>query len=222
MPRVAAVSRDYWILKRRRNPFIAREGLPIIALLVAAMMLGGWFLSPLFVLVGLPLLAWLVFVFRDPRRRIPASPLGVVSPVDGEVIETGTVDSAIGTGQANRILIRVDSFGAYTARSPAEGTIMDFSSAAAAAAGVVPERRGLWVQTDEKQDIVLQFSGYRFGLAPRAFLRFGERVGQGQRCAYLRLARLAEVQVPLDSRALVSAGQRVTAGTDLLARLPPP
>ncbi len=79
---------------------------------------------------------------------------------------------------------------------------------------------GLWVRTDEGDDVVLQFQGYRFGLAPMAFLRFGERVGQGQRCAYLRLTRYAEVQFPINSRIQVEVGQRVVAGCDVLGKLP--
>ncbi|MCH7854633.1 MAG: phosphatidylserine decarboxylase, partial [Proteobacteria bacterium] len=43
---------------------------------------------------------------------------------------------------------------------------------------------------------------------------------QGQRCAYLRLTRLAEVELPLAARILVTEGQRVSAGSDMLAKLP--
>ena len=81
---------------------------------------------------------------------------------------------------------------------------------------------GLWVQTDESEDVVLQFHGHRFGFAPLAFLGYGERVGQGQRCAYLRLTRLAEVQLPINGRVLVIEGQKVSAGVDMLAKLPHP
>nr|MDJ0700650.1 hypothetical protein [Woeseiaceae bacterium] len=77
----------------------------------------------------------------------------------------------------------------------------------------------LWVQTDEGVDMVLQFSGYRFGLAPRSFVRFGERLGQGQRCAYLRLTRFAEVHLPADNKVKVQPGQRVVGGSDLLAKV---
>ena len=80
----------------------------------------------------------------------------------------------------------------------------------------------LCVQTDEGDEVVLQFRGYRFGFAPKSFVRFGERVGQGSRCAYLRLARFAEVYVSIDSKILVEAGQKVTAGSDLLGKLPHP
>jgi phosphatidylserine decarboxylase len=84
------------------------------------------------------------------------------------------------------------------------------------------DSNGLWIRTDEDDDVVLQFHGHRFGLAPLAFLRYGERVGQGQRCAFLRLTRQAEVQLPIASRVLVTKGQRVTAGADVLAKLPHP
>jgi len=80
----------------------------------------------------------------------------------------------------------------------------------------------LWLQTDEGDDIVLQFHGYRLGLAPRSFVRFGERLGQGQRCAYLRLTRFAELHLPIESNILVKPGQVVTAGSDLIGKVPHP
>ena len=78
----------------------------------------------------------------------------------------------------------------------------------------------LWLHTDEGDDVVLQFAGYRFGLAPRSFMRFGERVGQGQRCAYLRLTRVAELHLPVATKVLVAPGDTVVAGTSLIGRVP--
>ena len=44
------------------------------------------------------------------------------------------------------------------------------------------------------------FPGGTRGFAPKAFVRYGERVGQGQRFAYLRLAPRAEVYLPATAR----------------------
>jgi len=165
------------------------------------------------------LFIYFVLVFRDPRRDVPAVPLGIVSPVDGTVVGIGLTDKSILNGEAHKIIIRVNSLGTYTARCPVEGKIMDFRGDRAHKQ-LPGETTGLWVRTDENDDVVLQFHGHRFGLAPRAFLRYGERVGQGQRCAYLRLTRFAEVQLPINGRVLVTAGQRVAAGSDVLAKLP--
>jgi phosphatidylserine decarboxylase len=130
-------------------------------------------------------------------------------------------DKGIVDGESHRIIIRVNSLGPYTARCPIEGKIMDLRGESLERI-VTSDRAGLWVRSDEDDDVVLQFRGYRFGLAPLAFLRYGERVGQGQRCAYLRLTRYAEVQLPIASRVLVKVGQRVMAGADVLAKLPHP
>lgn len=160
-------------------------------------------------------------IFRDPRRGIPASPLGVVSPVDGRVVSVDLADKGVLHGEAHRVQIRIDSFGTYTARAPVEGKIMDMRSVNGDK--IVDYRtNALWIQTDEGDDVVLQFHGYRFGLAPQSFVRFGERVGQGQRCAYLRMTRIAELHLPIASKILVKPGEVVVAGTDLIGKVPHP
>lgn len=203
----------------RQTPLIAGEGFPYVVIALVATgatwyVLGGAYASA-------PALAslWLFLIFRDPARDTPAVPLGVISPVDGKVIEVSLTErSALGR-EAHRIRIRINSLGTYTARSPVEGKIDDIRGNGADD-GAPQDFRGLWIRTDENEDVVLQFHGFRFGLAPTAFLGFGERVGQGQRCAYLRLTRVAEVQLPVNSRIMVTRGQRVAAGADLLAKLP--
>lgn len=203
----------------RRNPFVAREGLPFILVTALAAWLAFYYLDPLYVVPPVLLFALLFLVFRDPKRRIPAVPLGVVSPVDGRIVAVEPADKGVLQGEAHRVLIRIDSLGTYTARCPVEGRILDLNTLAAEK--VVDYRtNALWVQTDEGDDIVLQFLGYRFGLAPHSFVRYGERLGQGQRCAYLRLTRIAELHLPIECKILVEPGNKVVAGRDLIGRLP--
>ncbi len=177
------------------------------------------FFGLLYALPPLALLLYFYLIFRDPERPVPAVPLGVVSPVDGEVVALGLTDNSVLGGEAQKIMIRVNTLGTYTARCPVEGKIMDLSTDSDKDRIAVGSR-GLWVRTDENDDVILQFSGHRFGLAPRAFLQYGERVGQGQRCAYLRLTRMAEIELPLAARILVETGQPVVAASDVLAKLP--
>lgn len=167
------------------------------------------------------LFVFMYFIFRDPLREMPSVALGVVSPADGEVILIETTDKCVVQGNAHWIRIRVNSFGTYTARSPIEGKVMDLHSREE---GVGPDcpTNALWVRNDEGDDVVLQFSGYRLGLAPRSFIRFGERIGQGHRCAYLRLAKFADIYMPINGKVLVKPGQQLTAGTDLIGMVPHP
>jgi len=208
-------------LEGRRNPFIAREGLPFVLSAALAFGLALRYLDIAFAFAAALLFFVFVLVFRDPRRGIPASPLGVVSPVDGQVVDVDLADKDVLHGEAHRVQIRIDSFGTYTARAPVEGKIMDLRSVNGDSVADY-RTNALWIQTDEGDDIVLQFHGYRFGLAPQSFIRFGERVGQGQRCAYLRLTRFAELHLPIESKILVKPGQVVVAGTDLIGKVPHP
>ena len=205
-------------MRGKHIPFVAREGIPFLLLSAIVFALAVFYLNPGYSVVAAVLLTVLFFIFRDPPRSIPASPLGVVSPIDGRVVSVDLVEEGVLHGKAHRVLLRINSFGTYTARSPVEGKIMDLL-AVAGDETVDYQTNALWLQTDEGGDIVLQFRGYRFGLAPRAFLQFGQRVGQGQRSAYLRLTRLAELHLPITTKVLVEPGQKVVAGIDLIGKL---
>ena len=155
------------------------------------------------------------------RARAVVQRRTILSPVDGVVTEIEQTDRCVVQGEAYRIRIRIDSLGTYTARSPVEGKVMDLHSNVEGVGEDCPAN-ALWVRTDEGDSVVLMFDGYRFGLAPRAFTRFGERVGQGHRCAYLRLARFADVYMPIAGKVKAKVGERVIAGTDLLGTVPHP
>jgi len=171
----------------------------------------GWS-APLFVL-----LCWLFLLFRDPRRDVPPLPLAVMAPVDGRVTEVGYHQGLL-PGRWKKITISTNHLGAYTVRSPIEGAIHDVRDNARE---IDPRGRtsGLWVTSEEEDDVVLLFPGRHERFGPKAFVRYGERVGQGQRFAYLRLAPKAEVYLPESAEITVQVGNRVLAGSSVLANL---
>lgn len=179
------------------------------------------YFEPWIALLPIVVFVLMFLLFRDPRRDVPSVALGLVSPVDGEVVLVEKTDRCVVQGEAYRIQIRINSLGTYTARSPMEGQVMNLHSSTE---GVGPEcpANALWLRNDEGDDVVLQFHGYRLGLAPRSFIKIGERIGQGHRCAYLRLAQFAEIYMPVAGKVLVKPGQRVAAGADLVATVPHP
>ncbi|MEX2494466.1 MAG: hypothetical protein WD448_00175 [Woeseia sp.] len=201
----------------RRAFFVAGEGIPFLLLMIVVTVITWHFGGALPASVPFALLVWFYLIFHDPQRATPSVALGVLSPVDGTVIDVRKTDGVLG-GEAQKILLQVNSLGTYTARCPVEGKIMDLHGLSRDGSRA-EEAGGLWVLTDEGANVVLQFNGNRFGIPPRAFMRYGERVGQGQRCAYLRLTKFAEVLLPGDARILVSAGQQVSAGEHVLAKL---
>lgn len=205
-------------MRRPKFPLIALEGVPFVLICAGAGWflytgVGAWTLAP----VG-AVLVLLFLLFRDPSRQIPSVPLGVVSPVDGVVESIRLCDRGVTEGKARIVTLRISPFGTYTARSPVEGKISNLKKLAGERFGEF-RRHALLLVTDEGAHVVLQFQGYPFGIAPRGLKGYGERHGQGQRCAYLRLARRAEVHLPDDAQLQIEEGDRVAAASTLIAKL---
>jgi phosphatidylserine decarboxylase len=202
-----------------RYPLIAREGwLWIASALVTAGAVHVWF-----GLIALPLWAlvlFLLFLFRDPARKIPALPLGVVSPVDGKVIAVDTVHDVYLDRQALRVRIEMDFTNVYSAHCPMEGKVLQqWQDVPQAGADQAMTTLAQWIQSDEKDDVVLVIEVSARQPQPKWYAQSGERVGQGQRCGFIRFGSQVDVLLPVSSRIAVSAGDDVRAGSDVIATL---
>ncbi len=205
-------------MRRPQFPLIALEGVPFVLTCLAGAWflysgIGTWTLAPSAVL-----LVVVILLFRDPGRQIPSIPLGVVSPVDGVVESIRMSDRGVPDGKTRIVTLKINALGTYTARSPVEGKINNLKKLLGDRFGEF-RRHALLLVTDEGDHVILQFLGFPFGIAPRGLKGYGERHGQGQRCAYLRLARRAELHLPDDAQLKVEEGDRVTAASSLIAKL---
>jgi len=196
---------------------VASEGWPwLIALAVCwGLVYRFWGLGPAWPVAVIGFLLFLLF--RDPGRSVPPLPLGVLAPTDGRVVEVITGESPELPGQWTCIKIRNNHFGAYTVRSPIEGSVKDVRNIHEEHDRAGP--KGLWVRSEEQDDVVLLFPGAGSWRSPKAFIGYGERLGQGQRFAFLRLAPVAAVYLPATAVTRVHPGDPVTAGMSVLADL---
>lgn len=203
-------------MARSRYPIIARQGwLPIASSLCVAALV-GYFLGLVWALPLLALAALTAWLFRDPYRQIPATPLGVVSPADGVVESVDSVHDPFLQRDAMRVVLAMRGADVYTTRSPVEGKVMDMLQAESEDEGAM---HGVWIKTDENDDIVLVMRRGRLGSTPRCFVQCGERVGQGQRCGFINFGSRLEVYLPVNSRIDIRPGSHIHAGADLLGVL---
>ncbi|MDQ2069437.1 hypothetical protein [Natronospira bacteriovora] len=199
----------------REASLVAGEAwLPVGVLLLLSALALLWPL-PWLSLLGLLMAVGLLILFRDPVRRIPSTPLAVVSPVDGEVLAVEQPEEGASGERWTVIHLRISRLAAWSIRAPVEGKVMGLRGKKQG-----PER-GLWLRTDENDDIITELEGRSrpHWCRPIAFIRPGERLGQGQRFGYRRLAREARVHIQGNLNLKVAAGDRVRAGTDMLAVL---
>lgn len=160
-------------------------------------------------------IVFLALLFRDPARVVPPLPAVVYAPVDGRVTALQEVESGVSGPGWWRVQIRTSWLGAYTIRAPIEGTIQDI------AAGAIEGQRpaGMCIRSEEGDDVLLAFPRQGRLRTPRAFVRYGERLGQGERFAYLRLAPLAEIYLAGSCRLCVAIGDPVRAGDTVIGEL---
>lgn len=194
---------------------IAREGqIPVVASGIAGVLVAHYAGLPAAVVVWLIFLV-LVLFFRDPERDIPAVPLAVVSPADGKVISVGLQHDPYLERQSIRVTLEMNPYGIFSTRSPVEGKMMEPPN--------MPDDdgapHGVWLQTDEADDVVMVMNRGRLHNLPSCNVGFGERVGQGQRCGFIPLGARIDLYLPEASRTEVAPGDRISAGSDVIARL---
>jgi phosphatidylserine decarboxylase len=214
-----------------RYPLIAREGWTWIAIIamsaLVVYLLYGAMSAPLWLLAIL-----LLFLFRDPARKVPAVPLGIVSPVDGKVVAVETVHDSYLDREARSISIKMGLTSVYSAHSPMEGKVLEqwlgtpskiapvaSTDATAATDGKKTITYAQWIQSDEEDDLMLVIEASPRLSRPKCYTHSGERIGQGQRCGFIRFGSQVDVLLPVSSRVSVSVGDSVLAGSDIIATL---
>ena len=199
--------------------------LPIAIVLILASMLHyfyGWLAS-----VGLWIVAAaLIFIFRDPRRQVPPSPLGIVAPIDGKVVSVSQERDPYLDREAIRIKMRGSWWGVFGIRSAMEGKLNDqwFGALPNGADQSLYNSADIpsfaqWTQSDEGDDIVTTLSPKFARRGVRCEVHSGERIGQGKRCGFLPFGTDAETFIPANSRIEVKPGDKIKAGTRIIAIL---
>ena len=164
--------------------------------------------------------------FRNPERAIPDEPGAVVSPADGRVIAVGEVERPDGT-KALRVGIFLSVFNVHVNRAPVAGRVVSIErSGTKFLAAFDREAETRNVQLAMGLELA---SGVRIGVTQITGLiarrivcdaAVGEWLTRGVRYGLIRFGSRTDVLLPSDAEVVVTEGQRVKGGRDVLARLP--
>jgi phosphatidylserine decarboxylase len=163
------------------------------------------FLFPLMII-----LAFTLFFFRDPPRRIEE---GVVSPADGEV------DFVSG----RKIEIFMSPLDCHVNRSPVDGIITKivYQSGAnfpAYKRRTNAERNEIYINNEDGEFKVTQIAGL-FARRIVCYVKEGERVTRGQKIGMIRFGSRVILEVPVNFKFIKKMGERVKAGETIAVRL---
>ncbi len=208
---------------------IAPEGWPfILASVILTAIL--WFVDLRIgfyslVFPGISLTLFVVWFFRDPERDIPKSDSAIVSPADGKVIIVEEVDEErFLKGRAMKISIFMNVFNVHVNRTPATGRIIDifynpgkFFNASFDKASLLNEQNALLIEAENgKRYVANQIAGL---IARRIVCRVkpGDSLTRGARFGLIRFGSRLDVFLPLDVTVKVKVGEKVSAGSSILA-----
>lgn len=223
---------------------IAREGISIILSFVGIHLIflaGGlisgsaesW-LSPRFILFTLASVSALlalfsIYFFRDPEREVPQGEKLVVSPADGRILGLDRVEEqSFIDSPAERVSIFMNLFDVHVNRSPIEGTVRykeyrkgKFFNASLDKSSKENEALTLGIESPGREHRVLvrQIAGL---IARRIVCSVNESdaLKRGERFGMIKYGSRLEVYLPPGSDWRVASGDRVKAGTSILAELP--
>ena len=199
-------------------------GLSVAGIALSAIFL--WYLVPVFALA----LAFVLYFFRDPQRKVPATPRILVSPADGRVADVGEVEEKEFLRQRTvRIGIFMSPLNVHVNRFPCQGRVEavvhrpgQFRAAMNPEASSVNESNAISIRAEEGVDtqiLVRQISGV---LARRIVCQVveGDSRKRGERFGMVKFGSRAEVYVPLEAgfELAVQVGQRVRAGETVLGK----
>jgi phosphatidylserine decarboxylase len=194
-----------------------------LSLLAVAMLLAwatgnwAWSIAPI-------LAAFFLWFFRDPERLIPAGAGLIVSPGDGLVTETVTIQTP--EGERQRISIFLSVFDVHVNRTPIAGVL-----------GKVRYQKGQYLNAmnpasaDRNEQNVVTVHGEGFevtfkqiaGLLARRIvfnLAEGDQVERGQRVGLIKFGSRVDVLLPAEAALQVKVGDRVKGGSSVLAAMP--
>lgn len=210
---------------REGTVFIASAMLAAAAVFALAVIRRSWPLWLLAFLLAVVSL-WIAYFFRDPERSGPRGSNLVISPADGRVVGISEVEEPEFLGaKARRISIFMNVFDVHVNRYPVSGTVRyvhynpgKFLHAAGDKASLDNEQLSVGISFDDTRILVRQIAGL---IARRIvnYSRTGAFVQQGARMGIIRFGSRVDVFVPLSAEVLVEMGQRVLAGSTVLARL---
>ena len=202
-----------------------REARWIFAVLAAITILLRLF-APVASLLGVALILYTFYFFRDPDREAPADPLAVVAPADGVVVEIiEKMETEVTNAMMRRVAIFLSVFDVHTNRSPIASEVVyrqhypgKFLDARNPEASVKNESQTWGFRNGGTTLVVRQITG---AIARRivGWSKVGDRVAKGERFGMIRFGSRTEVYVPLDGEITVKPGDRVKGGETIVARL---
>lgn len=202
--------------------YIAKEGHPALGIVGLCALVLQFSLGTFAALPAWLTLIGLLVMFRDPTQVPPSTPLAIVSPIHGRVLDVRSCTDPWLQRSAERIHIRTGFFDIRSLYAPIESKIVEqWSSPPDPDPNheCPPHSSAFHLRSDEGDDVILVITRSTWGGRLSFKYNPGERIGHGRRVGYANFGCSARIYLPQGSQLEVGRGDKVSAGSSIIANL---
>ncbi|MDD4237847.1 MAG: phosphatidylserine decarboxylase family protein [Desulfotomaculaceae bacterium] len=182
---------------------------------------------PALAVIPVVLLFFVLFFFRNPKRKVPTDENCILSPADGVIMEIDEVfEDKFIKGPAIRISIFLSILNVHLNRSPLQGEVMyryyrpgKFIPAFKSHASDINEKNYIGIESGDFKVMVCQITGF-IARRIKCWADEGKRLAGGELIGIIKFGSGTEIFIPTGSNLYVKKGDKVTAGETALGMLP--
>ncbi|MCE2754576.1 MAG: phosphatidylserine decarboxylase family protein [Ignavibacteriae bacterium] len=210
------------------------NAIPMLIIGFSLILLSGFVLqnawSWISAILGIIIILFTLWFFRDPQRIIPSSAISdpsiIIAPADGKIVEIIEMEEKeFFKGKARQISIFLSPLDVHVNRSPVSGTVEfyrymqgDYMVAWHPKASELNEQSRIGVQNEFGKVFFKQITGV---LARRIVctVKQGDVLETGEQIGMMKFGSRMDIILPLDAEILVHKDERTRGGETIIARL---
>jgi phosphatidylserine decarboxylase len=210
------------------------NAIPMLIIGFSLILLSGFVLqnawSWISAILGIIIILFTLWFFRDPQRIIPSSAISdpsiIIAPADGKIVEIIEMEEKeFFKGKARQISIFLSPLDVHVNRSPVSGTVEfyrymqgDYMVAWHPKASELNEQSRIGVQNEFGKVFFKQITGV---LARRIVCTVtqGDVLETGEQIGMMKFGSRMDIILPLDAEKLVHKDERTRGGETIIARL---
>jgi len=210
------------------------NAIPMLIIGFSLILLSGFVLqnawSWISAILGIIIILFTLWFFRDPQRIIPSSAISdpsiIIAPADGKIVEIIEMEEKeFFKGKARQISIFLSPLDVHVNRSPVSGTVEfyrymqgDYMVAWHPKASELNEQSRIGVQNQFGKVFFKQITGV---LARRIVctVKQGDVLETGEQIGMMKFGSRMDIILPLDAEILVHKDERTRGGETIIARL---
>lgn len=186
-----------------------------------------YYIYPALTIIPIVLICFVLFFFRNPKRRVPSNKNSILSPADGVIMEIEEViEDKFIKGPAIRISIFLSILNVHLNRSPLHGQVKyryyrpgKFIPAFKSHASEINEKNFIGIESGNFRVMVCQITGF-IARRIKCWVDEGKQLAGGELIGIIKFGSGTEIYIPTGSTLYVKKGDTVKAGETTLGVLP--